>query len=114
VNGFAALRYNLSGLSGLAARAAARHVIDAGMILIAAAIALLTAPAPAAEAAAPKPDMTAYLAGKGLAAIPEDIRQIAKTECQAEADGPSLALVLACARSGDRRTVALDRTASAR
>lgn len=84
------------------------------MILIAAAIALFAAPASAAEGSIPKPDMTAYLAGRDKAAIPEDIRQIAKTECQAEADGPSLALVLACARTGARQTASPERTASVR
>ena len=67
------------------------------MILIAAAIALFNAPAPAA-----KPDLTDYLAGREQAAIQEDIRQVAKTECQAEVDGPQLALVLACARAEPR------------
>jgi hypothetical protein len=73
------------------------------MILIAAAIALFTAPASTA-----KPGMTDYVAGK--AAVQEDIRQVAKTECQAEADGPQLALVLACARTDPRQ--APERTAN--
>jgi hypothetical protein len=71
------------------------------MILIAAAIALVTAPVPAA-----KPDLTGYLAGRDQTAMPQDIRQAAKTECQAEADGPQLALVLACARSEPTRAPA--------
>ena len=79
------------------------------MILIAAAIALLNTPAPAQA-----PDLTAYLAGHGQTAIPEDIRQIAKTECQAEADGPQLALLLACARSEPRLPAAPERAARAR
>jgi hypothetical protein len=79
------------------------------MILITAAIALFTVPAPAA-----KPDLTGYLAGKDPVAIQEDIRQVAKTECQAEADGPQLALVLACARAAPQPAGANARTASAR
>jgi hypothetical protein len=78
------------------------------MILIAAAIALLTTPAPAVT-----PDLTALLAGHSHTVIPEDIRQIAKTECQAEADGPQLALLLACARAEPRRSPPAER-ASAR
>ncbi len=61
------------------------------MILIAATLALLTAPAPAA-------DMTAYVAAPPKVEIQEDVRQVAKTTCRAEADGPQLALLLACAR----------------
>ncbi|MDB5461086.1 MAG: hypothetical protein JWO72_2827 [Caulobacteraceae bacterium] len=79
------------------------------MILIAATIALFTAPAPAA-----KPDLAGYLAGKDKVAIQEDVRQVAKTECQAEADGPQLALVLACARAAPQSVRADARTASAR
>jgi hypothetical protein len=61
------------------------------MIMLAAAIALITAPAPTADTAA-------YLADRSKAPIQEDVRQVAKTACRAEADGPQLALLLACAR----------------
>jgi hypothetical protein len=65
------------------------------MILIAATLALLSAPPPAA-------DPTPFMAAAPRAEIQEDIRQVAKTTCRAEADGPQLALLLACARETSR------------
>jgi hypothetical protein len=77
------------------------------MILFAATLALISAPAPTA-------DLTPYLAVKTQAAVQEDVRQVAKTACRAEADGPQLALVLACAREAPRPVETAERTASAR
>ena len=70
---------------------------------------IVLAPVPAA-----RPDLTDYLAGRDQAAIPQDIRQVVKTECQAEADGPQLALVLACARTEPSRAPATGRTVNIR
>ena len=61
------------------------------MIIIAATLALVSMPAPAA-------DLTSYVVSTPKAEIQEDVRQVAKTTCRAEADGPQLALLLACAR----------------
>jgi hypothetical protein len=92
-------------------RGCARALVKEGMIMLAATIALITMPAPAA-------DMSAYLADRPKAPIQEDVRQVAKTECRAEADGPKLALLLACARESASRgavqPLMLERTASAR
>ena len=81
------------------------------MILIAATLALISAPAPSA-------DLTPYMAAAPRAEIQEDVRQAAKTACRAEADGPQLALLLACARETSRGGAApmpvLERTAGAR
>jgi hypothetical protein len=81
------------------------------MIMLAATIALIGAPAPTA-------DLTAYLAAAPKAEIQEDVRQVAKTACRAEADGPQLALLLACAREtsrgGEARMPVVERAASAR
>jgi hypothetical protein len=81
------------------------------MIMLAATIALISAPAPTA-------DMAAYLADKPKAPIQEDVRQAAKTACRAEADGPQLALLLACAReapdAGKVEPILFERTARAR
>ena len=81
------------------------------MILIAATLALLSAPAPT-------PDPAPLMAAASKPEIQEDVRQVAKTTCQAEADGPQLALLLACAREtsrgGEARMPAFARTASAR
>ena len=74
------------------------------MILLAVTIALLSVPVQAAEPAAkPRPE------------IQEDLRQVAKTACRAEADGPQLALLLACAlNASDAQFVALQRGARPR
>jgi hypothetical protein len=81
------------------------------MLMLAATLALISAPAPAA-------DLTPYVAAAPKAEIQEDVRQVAKTACRAEADGPQLALLLACARETSRGGAsplpALERTAGAR
>jgi hypothetical protein len=81
------------------------------MIMIAATLALISAPAPTA-------DPTPLMAAAPRAEIQEDVRQVAKTTCRAEADGPQLALLLACAREtsrgGEMPLPVAQRSASAR
>jgi hypothetical protein len=81
------------------------------MIMIAATLALISAPAPTASP-------TLFMAAAPRAEIQEDVRQVAKTTCRAEADGPQLALLLACAREssrgGEMPLPVSQRTASAR
>jgi hypothetical protein len=81
------------------------------MILIAATLALLSTPALAAG-------RTPYMFTAPRAELQEDVRQVAKTTCRAEADGPQLALLLACAREtsrgGEMPLPVSQRTASAR